>query len=288
LPSFLKNARYVLGSIWREPSNRHQRVKRLFLFSGWQFWKRAIRQPLVVRLFNGLRFRAYPDCQMSSAVMYARIPDSRDILYLRAHMGQGTLIDVGANVGLVTLLLADQVQYAVLFEPNPVAAARARANLELNGLRFEVQETALSDVTGTVEFEDEGGVSSCNRTVVGFKTSAPTRTVPCIQLDRFLADHTLPYPISAVKIDVEGHENSVLRGMMDCLRQHRPRVVMFEYLKRTNLRETIELFSAAAYTVLQLTPGGAAIATVDVPPLQDLFACPDELLGEFVAPNKTS
>jgi FkbM family methyltransferase len=287
LPFFLKNAHYVIGSIWREPSNRHQRLKRLFLFFGWQFWKRAVRKPLVVALFNGVRFRAYPDCQMSSAVMYTRIPDSRDILFLREHMGEGTLIDVGANVGLVTLLLADKVQHALLFEPNPIAAARARENLELNGLRFEVHEIALSDATGTVAFEDEGGVSSCNRTVVGFTTSAPTRTVPCIQLDRFLADRTLPYPVGAVKIDVEGHENSVLRGMMEWLRRHRPRVVMFEYLGRTNLRETMSLFGDARYTILELTPRGASIATAEVPPLQDLFACPDEFLPEFVAHHKT-
>jgi FkbM family methyltransferase len=288
LQSFLKNARYVLGSIWQEPSNRNQRVKRLVLFFGWQFWKRAVRKPIVVGLFNGLRFRAYPDCHMSSAVMYTRIPDSRDILYLRAHMGPGTLIDVGANVGVVTLLLADKVQHALLFEPNPIAAARARANLELNGLGFEVHELAVSDTTGTVEFEDEGGVSSCNRTVVGFSTSAPTRTVPCMQLDRFLEDHPLPYPIGAVKIDVEGHENSALRGMMECLRRHRPRLVMFEYLQRTNLRETIGLFEAAGYTVLQLTPRGAVIAAADVPPLQDLFACPNELLQEFTAGDTTT
>jgi FkbM family methyltransferase len=286
LQSFLKNARYVLVSIWQEPSNRHQRFKRLFLFLGWQFWKRVVRRPIVIQLFNGLRFRAYPDCDVSSGVLYARIPDSRDILFMRSHIGQGTLIDVGANVGLVTLLLAEKIQYALLFEPNALAAARARANLELNGLRFEVHELALSDTTGTVEFEDLGGVSSRNRTVVGFSTLAPTCNVPCVRLDQFLADHPLPYPISALKIDVEGHENSVLRGMMDCLRRHRPRVVMFEYLQRTNLRETMNLFEAAGYTVLQLTPGGAAIATVDVPPLQDLFACPNELLQEFIAAQR--
>ena len=144
-----------------------------FSFFGWQFWKRVVRRPIIVQLFNGLRFRAYPDCDVSSGVMYTRIPDSRDILYLREHIGQGTLIDVGANVGLVTLLLADKVQHALLFEPNPLAAARARANLDLNGLRFEVHELALSDTTGTVEFEDEGGVSSCNRTVVGFSPRRP-------------------------------------------------------------------------------------------------------------------
>jgi FkbM family methyltransferase len=283
LQSFLKNAGYVLGSIWREPSNRGQRGKRLFFFFAWQLWKRTVRRPVFVRLFNGLRFRAYPDCDVSSGVIYSKIPDSRDILFLRSHLKPGTLIDIGANVGLITLLLAEKVQYAWLFEPNPVAAARARANLEINHLKFEVHELALSDTTGSVEFEDEGGVSSCNRTVVGFTTSAPTRTVPCIQFDQFLAAHLLPSPISAIKIDVEGHENSVLHGMIECLRQNRPRIVMFEYLQRTNLRETIKLFETAGYTVLQLTAHGAVVATAEVPPLQNLFASPNELLQEFLS-----
>ncbi len=286
MPSFIKNTRYVLGSIWHEESNRRQRVKRLFLLLGWQFWKRAVRSPVVVTLFNGLKFRAYPDCYASSAVMYTRIPDSRDILYLRAHIHEGTLIDVGANVGLVTLLLADQVQHALLFEPNPMAAGRARENLALNRLKFEVHEAALSDRTGTVEFEDEGGVSTCNRTVSGFSTSLPTRKVACSTLDDFLAQHPLRYPISAVKIDVEGHENQVLAGMMECLRHSRPRLVMFEYLQRTNLRETLRLFTMVGYTVLQLTSKGAEIAGPDVPPLQDLFACPDELLPEFISARR--
>jgi FkbM family methyltransferase len=286
LPSFLKNTSYVLGLIWHEESNRGQRFKRLLLFLAWQFWKRVVRKAVEVLLFNGLHFRAYSDCQASSAVMYTRIPDSRDILFLRAHIREGTLIDVGANVGLVSLLLADRVQHGLLFEPNPIAAERARQNLALNGLKFEVHEVALSHTTGTVEFEDEGGVSTCNRTVVGFSSSLPTRKVQCVRLDEFIAQHPPPYPISAVKIDVEGHENQVLAGMTECLRHSRPRLVMFEYLQRTNLRETFRLFETVGYTVLQLKPNGAELATVEVPPLQDLFACPNELLPEFTADSR--
>ena len=283
MPSLLENTRYVLGSIWNEESNRGQRIKRLFLFFRWQIWKRVVKKTVVVELFNGLKFRAYPDCQASAAVMYTRIPDSRDILFLRERMGKGTLIDVGANVGLVTLLLADKVQHALLFEPNPIAAQRARENLALNRLSFEVHELALSDKSGTVEFEDEGGVSTCNRTVSGFSSSVRTRQVQCIQLDEFLAQRALPYPICAVKIDVEGHENQVLAGMQGCLRNARPRLVMFEYLQRTNLREALRLFATAEYTVMQLTSKGPEIAGPDVRPLQDLFACPNELLKKFAA-----
>ncbi len=55
-------------------------------------------------LFNGKRFVAYPDCPVSSGILYTRIPNSRNISFLREHLSGGTLIDVGANVGSVSLL----------------------------------------------------------------------------------------------------------------------------------------------------------------------------------------
>jgi len=274
---------YVVGSVWLDESNRHVRLRRLFMAGGWQVWKRLVRTPVVVPLFNGFRFRAYPDCHVSSAALYSRIPNFRCLSFLRKHIEKGTFIDIGANVGLISLLLADKIQHAILFEPNPVAAARARENLALNHLGFEVHELALSDQAGVVELENAGGVDSCNRTVAGFTTSAPTISVQRDTLDGFMAEHgALPAPISAVKIDVEGHENSVLRGMLGFLETHRPRLVMFEYLQRTNIVETLELFSGVGYRVMELEAGAAVWATPQVSPLQDLFAFPEDLAAEFV------
>jgi len=282
LRNLLQDLRYVLKATWEEESNRGQRIRRLAYLVTWQLWKRLVRPPIQLRLFNGMSFLAYPDCDMSSAAVYYRIPDSRDILFLRAHVHGGTLIDVGANVGLIALLLADKVDHALLFEPNPVAAARARANLAINGLQFEVNELALSDTTGTVEFEDAGGASTCNRIVAGIATNLPTRKVQCTEFDRFLGVRQLSRPITVVKIDVEGHENQVLRGMAQCLKHHRPRLVMFEYLQRTDLQETFRIFESAGYLVLQLSGNGPQLATPQAAPLQNLFACPRELLQEFV------
>jgi FkbM family methyltransferase len=281
----IRGLNYVVGSVWHDESNRHARLRRLFLAGGWQVWKRLVRTPVSVPLFNGFHFRAYPDCQASSAVLYTRIPNFKCLSFLRKHIERGVLLDIGANVGLISLLLADKIQHAILFEPNPIAAARARENLALNHLNFEVHELALSDRAGVVEIENAGGVDSCNRTVVGFTTTLPTISVPCNTVDGFLAKHSvLPVPISAVKIDVEGHENAVLRGMLGLLGTHRPKLVMFEYLRRTNLAETLELFSRVGYRVIELKAGEPAWATLKVSPLQDLFACPAELASEFVPP----
>jgi FkbM family methyltransferase len=191
-------------------------------------------------------------------------------------------LDIGANVGLKTLLVADRVQHAVLFEPNPIAAERAKENLRLNHLGFQVVAQALSDTVGNVQFEHAEGVSSCNRTVDGFTTLRPSITVPRTTFDQFLSEsrQNLP-PVCAVKIDVEGHENSVLRGMKAFLKSRRPKLVMFEYLQRTDIVETLRIFRDVGYSVLELSPTGPHAATERVDALQDLFACPVERTKDF-------
>ena len=244
---------------------------------GWQGWKRIVRKPLQLELFNGMHFRAYPDCACSSSAVYSKIPNSPYVRFLRDHAENGTFLDVGANVGLISTLLADTVQHALLFEPNPIAAARARENIKVNQLPFEVYEIALSDETGPIVFEDLGGVHTCNRTVSGFSTSSRTITVPRTTFDRFWAQRgPLETPVTLVKIDVEGHENSVLRGMRRLLLEQRP-IVMFEYLQRTNLRETFEIFAGVNYRIMVLSrERGVTLAPVAPPPLQDLLAVPSE------------
>jgi len=266
------------AAIWNDESNRNQRLRALARAAGWQAWKRSIRRPLTTKLFNGLRFRVYPDCTISSSTFYSRIPYGRNLQFLRSQIDGGTLIDIGANVGLISILLADKIQNALLFEPNAIAAARARENIALNQLPFEVHEIALSDQNGTVGFENLGGASPCNRVVTESSTAAPITTVPCMKLDDFLGHRpALASPITVIKIDVEGHENSVLRGMTRTLSEQRPRVIMFEYLQRTDLRKTFEIFSECGYRVMFLSASGKLqAADLNVEPLQDLFACPEE------------
>jgi FkbM family methyltransferase len=277
VPELLKKLSYVLGSIWCDASNRSERSKRILMFIGWQFWKRVIHLPLILATDNGFRFIAYPDSDVSAAFLYYRVPDARDIAFLRAHLNGGILVDVGANVGSVSLLVADHISGAILFEPNPVAAGRARENMAINRLSFEVHELAVSDVRGTVELENVGGASTCNRTVVGFQTKISTRTVSRVTLDEFLDEQAITSEISLVKIDVEGHENAVIRGMKRLLSEKRPQLVMFEYLERTNLSEALAAFQVADYKAFELTREGPTEVQGSVRPLQNLFACPREI-----------
>src|SRR2546426_9232608 len=72
-----------------------------------------------------------------------------------------------------------------------------------------------------------------------------------ITFDQFLQEHgPTPVPVTAVKIDVEGHENAVFRGMESFLTTKRPRIIMFEYLqdrKSTRLNSSHLVISYAVF-----------------------------------------
>ena len=104
-----------------------------------------------------------------------------------------------------------------------------------------------------------------------------TRTVRRVAPDEFLDDQLITCEISAIKIDVEGHENAVIHGMKRLLREKRPQLVMFEYLQRTNLSEALAAFQAAGYKTFDVTPEGPCEVQGSVEPLQNLFACPSEI-----------
>ena len=95
------------------------------------------------------------------------------------------------------------------------------------------------------------------------------------------------FPVSLVKIDVEGHENSVLRGMQKFLAEKRPPLMMFEYLQRTNLEETLRFFGTVGYQVFELGTIVPVAATNRVAPRQDLFACPLERMTAIGVGNPT-
>ena len=61
--------------------------------------------------------------------------------------------------------------------------------------------------------------------------------------------------------------------------ERRPGLVMFEYLQRTNIEETLKFFEEIRYQVFELSARGPVAVSGRIEPLQDLFACPEERSG---------
>lgn len=133
-------------------------------------------------------------------------------------------IDVGAHIGYYTLLLRKHVGAdgrVIAFEPVPEDFEVLQRNLMLNGYtNVRLENAAVAEFSGDVRIErrDTDPLSS----VSSLSSNADLQVRSVALDDYFGADET----ISFVKIDVEGAEDRVLRGMKRILANQRPTLIV--------------------------------------------------------------
>lgn len=166
-------------------------------------------------------------------------PFLRDMFRTALHTKQGAVIDVGVNAGqtLLTILdLAPDRPY-IGFEPQPLPAACIEIFIRENNLRNQrILPIALSDKTGPVPIAIRGS---------GIKGLAPgtASMVKGFRPESFYIQEILIFAvrgdevvealgleqIAFIKVDVEGAELEVLRGLQKTIARCRP-IIIFEVL----------------------------------------------------------
>lgn len=273
--------RIISRSVLTNPGNRNKRIRKLYAAVRWQCYKRVIKRPKIITLANGTRFRAYPDCVVSSALHYADWPEYEELHFCRSHLRRGdVVIDVGANVGHFSLLLADIVgaENLFCFEPTPVTWRRLKNNFELNGWSTShLYAMAVGQREGSVEFPDSEQPETTN-SVVWSKEGVSKIKVPLLSLDSLLPEFA-KREVGVLKIDVEGYEREVLLGARRFLREVRPRLVMFESLEGRLDDVLGKVLSDTQYAAFKL---GSACQPVEQPlDAQNLFAVPVEHRSDY-------
>lgn len=278
---FRVSLRIVSRSIWGNPGNRGQRIQRTLAAIAWQLRKRLLRSPLTLTLASGARFQAWPDCVVSSALVYADWPEHAELMFIRSRLTpEDAVVDVGANVGHLSLLLLDVADRNALFafEPTPLTLRRLTENWRLNGLPEDnIAGVALGAESGTVLMPDTDRPETKN-SVLSPETGGPKVEVPLHRLDDYRS-RWKGRRIGLFKIDVEGYEAQVLAGATEFLLTDRPRLVMFESLGGGLDSSIARYFDEAGYTVFQLGADGRPVrGELDA---QNLFAVPDSIAGEL-------
>ncbi|TAN34326.1 FkbM family methyltransferase [bacterium] len=183
------------------------------------------------------------------------------------------VIDVGANIGLFTLVAARAVGPSGsvhAFEPVPGNCERLEENVQLNGFtNVRLNKSAVRDRAGTVALaidaemaRTSGASTSSFFTVTQLADPVREVTAQAETIDDYSTREVANRSIRLVKIDVEGSEPAVLAGMSDVLKSHRVDVLMLEVslygLARSGSRilDVVEPLRTAGYDLYRLGVGG--------------------------------
>jgi FkbM family methyltransferase len=161
---------------------------------------------------------------------YVSEPWMSEVLERLLALKGGAFIDVGVNLGQTLLKVAaiDPDRTYVGFEPNPACVDYAWKLIQKNGLKFTVVPAGIADRTTLLHLEmfREDDTDPSASIVPAFRSNVvASRSVMVVDPEQ-LPEGTLPKEVAVVKIDVEGGELFVLRGLLPLLKRARPFLVV--------------------------------------------------------------
>lgn len=146
-----------------------------------------------------------------------------------------TVIDVGANIGAMTLAFAKLVGNkgkVIAFEPTDYAYKRLLRNISLNSALAPVinvnkcfvstHDTMRSDMKAFSSWRLDSNDKDIHPVHLG-KVMEASET-PSVSLDSFISEHKLSR-VDLLKIDTDGYELEVLKGSSELLKKFGPYVI---------------------------------------------------------------
>lgn len=150
----------------------------------------------------------------------------------------GNVLDIGANIGYTTFVFSkflSQDYRVFAFEPEPSNFSLLEQALQRNNISNKAVaiKSAVGATSGQIELflneehhADHKIVTDKLRSNI---QSAPAIAVPLTSIDDFARKQSSRFPVSFIKIDVQGYELAVCEGMVETLDSNADAIVAFEY-----------------------------------------------------------
>lgn len=157
--------------------------------------------------------------------LYKSALEASSLRHVRDYVRPGSrIVDVGAHVGFFTQRFATWVGpegHVIALEPEPVNFGRLVRRLRRSGLASRVEAVNAAAVESSGDYflrVDPWHPGDHQLATSGLP-------VPGVALDR-LVEHDDRWPVSLMKIDVQGAETRVLTGAAETVRRFRPSLLV--------------------------------------------------------------
>ncbi|MEH6446452.1 MAG: FkbM family methyltransferase [Oceanospirillaceae bacterium] len=170
-----------------------------------------------------------------------------DDLITKYQVSFGTAIDVGANIGLISLPLSKRFCKVVSFEPDPNNFRVLKKNLSLNqSVNIKIHQVAVGDSPKKMELsvnrviDGEGmintGLSSlCEKNRIYSKKLVK---VDVVVIDDYCSNNGI-HDLDFLKIDTEGYEYFTLLGAIETIKSSLP-TIFYEFSLILDARMGVE------------------------------------------------
>jgi FkbM family methyltransferase len=169
----------------------------------------------------------------------------------------GIILDIGANIGLMTVSLGKKFKNSQVFsfEPIPYNSSALKRNISFFNLKnVKVFDFALGNKNGEMEMvmpEVDSvkmqGLCHVIDESIPKKSKGEKFTIDIKRLDDLKGLKNLNLPIVGIKIDVEHFEWAVLEGAKEILKKYKP-VIYCELCSEENRKRSFDILNNLNYT----------------------------------------
>jgi len=219
----IKNKWYLRGSPF----------KSLLKILIWKIRWKISKKPMSVRLITN-QYLKTPKCGAGALIFYKGVSEPKTYEFLRYNLSvDDVFYDIGAHIGEYTVLASRIVGYegeVHAFEPIPHIFNYLKNNVkECRSSKIILNQKVVSDKIGKVEFEvfSEPSISRILENTA-HNNSAKIIT-ESTTLNEYIKFNKFP---RCIKIDVEGAELLVLRGMTELLKLEKAKapILILEFI----------------------------------------------------------
>jgi FkbM family methyltransferase len=217
----------TLGFIFSHPLGKRHPIKSFLRFIIWQLQSSLSPSKLIIKPFVGpVKFYANKGLTGITGNIYTGLHEFGDMGFLLHFLRpQDLFFDVGANVGSYTLLASGACKArSIAIEPVKTTFNILQQNVLLNNLQTSVQllNSGAGGAVGTLAFtlaED-----TTNHVLAINEAANTSSIIPVVTVDSL---STMGTP-ALIKIDVEGYETEVLKGMQETLKATSLKAIIIE------------------------------------------------------------
>jgi FkbM family methyltransferase len=179
----------------------------------------------------------------------------------------GIAFDVGANIGYLSLVLAELLGpegRVWAYEALPANAERLNENVQKNGFekRISLKQVAISAKSGQANFKvhASGGMGKLAGAKGRDENYMLEIRVESASIDDLVFKQGIPSP-DLIKIDIEGAEGAALQGANRLLNEVRP-LLFIELHGQEAAQEVLDILKKHDYSLRKLGAGSAIVETL--------------------------